>query len=102
VRYLLLGVQKVGPLLLLGVWCTCREFLSFVVFAKTKINLPPTQKTTTILTTNPANGGSPLSLIKELANVRFQTLICRCCAFSVCLMGEGGVFFKFIYTVVCM
>lgn len=31
-RYLLLGVQKVGPLLLLGVWCTCREFLSFVVF----------------------------------------------------------------------
>lgn len=29
--YLLLGVQKVGPLLLLGVWCTCRGFLSFVV-----------------------------------------------------------------------
>nr|WIW39744.1 NADH dehydrogenase subunit 2 [Bathymodiolus septemdierum] len=32
VSYLLLGVQKVGPLLLLGVWCTCTEFLSFVVF----------------------------------------------------------------------
>jgi len=28
-----LGVQKVGPLLLLGVWCTCGEFLSLVVFA---------------------------------------------------------------------
>lgn len=32
VRYLLLGIQKVGPLLLLGVWCTCREFLCVVVF----------------------------------------------------------------------
>nr|YP_010230679.1 NADH dehydrogenase subunit 2 [Bathymodiolus brooksi]QSV10356.1 NADH dehydrogenase subunit 2 [Bathymodiolus brooksi] len=32
VSYLLLGIQKVGPLLLLGVWCTCSEFLCVVVF----------------------------------------------------------------------
>nr|ATB19123.1 NADH dehydrogenase subunit 2 [Bathymodiolus manusensis] len=32
VSYLLLGPQKVGPLLLLGVWSPCSEFLYFVVF----------------------------------------------------------------------
>nr|YP_009407576.1 NADH dehydrogenase subunit 2 [Gigantidas platifrons]ASB29952.1 NADH dehydrogenase subunit 2 [Gigantidas platifrons]ASB29960.1 NADH dehydrogenase subunit 2 [Gigantidas platifrons]BAV25055.1 NADH dehydrogenase subunit 2 [Gigantidas platifrons] len=33
VSYLLLGIQKVGPLLLLGVWSPCSEFLYFVIFA---------------------------------------------------------------------
>lgn len=33
VSYLLLGIQKIGPLLLLGVWSPCREFLYFVIFA---------------------------------------------------------------------
>lgn len=33
VSYLLLGIQKVGPLLLLGVWSPCREFLYLVIFA---------------------------------------------------------------------
>lgn len=30
--YLLLGVQKVGPLLLLGLWSPCTEFLYVVIF----------------------------------------------------------------------
>jgi hypothetical protein len=42
--------------------------------AKTKINLSPTQKTTIILTTNPAKGGKVCWMMKILCGFLFLSL----------------------------